>query len=68
MDGQGKYQRVGKDKCASLWFSRFKTGLKIRMGSDAQQNRGMSNKLILLMIERVEYKIEDADTKMTRNN
>ena len=38
------------------------------MGSDTQQNRGMPNKLILLMIERVEYTIADSDTKMTRNN
>ena len=67
MDNNGKYERIGKDKCASLWFSRFRSGLSSRMGSDRQQNQGMNIKLILAMIKGVELKIEESAAVEERN-
>ena len=68
VDTKGKYQRIDKDKCGSLWFSSFMTGLKIRMGSTSKPNRGMSNKLILLMIGQVEEKIVESQSTEDRNS
>jgi len=46
-DDQGKsYQRLCSDPCGSLWFARFATGCKRRMGQDWRPNRAVSSDLM----------------------
>jgi len=46
-DSDGKsYQRVCSDPCASIWFGRFITGCRRRMGQDWRPDEAASPKLI----------------------
>jgi hypothetical protein len=57
-DGEGKnYQRLSDDPCASLWFKRFLTGCKRRMGQDWRPDRAISPQLIQHLLARVEARI-----------
>ena len=56
-DTRGKHIRLVQDKCSSLWFNRFMTGVKARMGSTWKPNKALSHALILLVISKVEEKI-----------
>ena len=63
-DNQGSsYQRLAPDPCGSLWFQRFMTGCKKRMGQDWRPNRAMSVELMAALLELVEQKaIVTSDT------
>ena len=59
-DGEGKsYQRLSDDPCVSLWFKRFMTGCKRRMGQDWRPDRAISPQLMQHLLARVETKIID---------
>ena len=46
-DLSGKYQRLNKDECGSLWFTRFIKGMKSRMGQTWLPNKDLSTKQII---------------------
>lgn len=59
-DGEGKnYQRLSDDPCASLWFMRFVTGCKRRMGQDWRPDRAMTPQLMQHLLARVENRVMD---------
>lgn len=50
---EGKsYTRIATDPCASLWFSRFSSGCKQRMGQDVRTNRGLSVPLMHKLLDQ----------------
>ena len=50
---EGKqYTRIATDPCASLWFSRFATGCKQRMGQDVRTNRALSLSLMHKLLDQ----------------
>jgi hypothetical protein len=62
-DNKGSgYERITVDPCGSLWFGRFMTGCKNRMGQDCRPNRAISSELMVLLLGRVEAKVTDAET------
>ena len=61
VDHKGKYTHLTTDKCGSLWFTRFMVGLKWRMGNIWKPNRGLSHRLLMLIIHKVEQRIIEAD-------
>jgi hypothetical protein len=56
-DIKGNYQRLTNDPCGSFWFYRFMKGMKSRMGQEWRPNKGMSNKLLLRVLQDVEVRI-----------
>jgi hypothetical protein len=66
-DEKGRYQRFSMDPCGSLWFHRFVTGCRYRMGMDWRPNEGKSIDLILAVLEQVEDRINDAPMARERN-
>ena len=59
-DGEGKhYQRLNKDPCASMWFMRFLSGCKRRMGQDWRPDRAMTPQLMQHLLARIENRIMD---------
>ena len=68
LDSKGHYTRLVQDKCGSLWFSRFLTGMKARMGGTWKRNKAMSHNLILLMFEKIEEKISEAESQVEEHN
>jgi hypothetical protein len=62
-DNKGSgYERITVDPCGALWFKRFMTGCKNRMGQDCRPNRAISSDLMVLLLGRVEANITDAET------
>ena len=61
VDHKGKFTRLTTDKCGSLWFTRFMVGLKCRMGNVWKPNRGLSHRLLMLLIHKAEQRIIEAD-------
>jgi hypothetical protein len=62
-DNKGSgYERVTVDPCGSLWFHRFMTGCKNRMGQDCRPNRAISSALIVELLRLTETRIRDADS------
>jgi hypothetical protein len=66
-DEKGRYQRFSTDPCGSLWFHRFITGCRHRMGMDWRPNEAMSLDLILAVLNQVEDCISDAPTSREKN-
>ena len=58
VDEKGYYRRMVMDVCGSLWFSRFIEGCKSRMGKIHKPNQAMSTKLLIIMLQEGEMKIE----------
>ena len=65
VDQKGKYIRISRDKCGSLWYHRFMVGLKIRMGSIWKPNKGLSHKLLMAVIEKTEEKIGEIEDSIS---
>lgn len=62
-DSDGKtYQRVCSDPCASIWFGRFVTGCRRRMGQDWRPDEAVSPRLIKGLFRLLDDKIANADT------
>ena len=55
------YDRLTSEKCGSMWFHRFSTGCRKRMGQDWKPNKAISNPLMTKLLERVEAKVKQAD-------
>ena len=56
LDGKN-YQRIGEDSCAALWFQRFLTGCKRRMGQDWRPDRAISHQQMSHLLATVENRI-----------
>ena len=62
-DNKGSgYERLTADPCGSLWFNRFMTGCKNRMGQDCRPNRAISCDLMVALLRQVEARITDSET------
>jgi hypothetical protein len=62
-DAEGKsYQRICSDPCASIWFSRFITGCRRRMGQDWRPDEAMSPRLIAALMRCLDERIGEAQT------
>jgi hypothetical protein len=59
-DDRGQTQRISADPCASVWFGRFFIGCKRRMGQDWRPNKAMSIHLILKLLRRIVYRMDEA--------
>jgi hypothetical protein len=63
-DAEGKtYQRICSDPCASIWFSRFITGCRRRMGQDWRPDEAISPRLIQALFRLLDAKIVDSTTE-----
>ena len=66
-DTGGKlYQRLAKDACGSLWFTRFTEGCRIRMGQDWRPNQAISIELVHLLLAKSEEKARTATDAIKR--
>ena len=62
-DGKGaSYNHLSVEPCGSLWFQRFMTGCRKRMGQDWRPNRAISNPLMNELLTGVETKVKDCLT------
>ena len=68
VDNKGKHVRIVNDKSGSLWFNRFMTGLKIRMGSTWKPNKAMSHNLTMKLFGKIESRIKETEDKNELNN
>lgn len=59
LDGKN-YQRIGEDSCAALWFQRFLTGCKRRMGQDWRPDRAISHQQMSHLLATVENRIQNS--------
>jgi hypothetical protein len=60
-DSEGKtYQRICSDPCTSIWFSRFITGCRRRMGQDWRPDEALSPQLIQVLFRNLDEKVADA--------
>ena len=67
VDTSGKlYQRLAKDACGSLWFTRFTEGCRIIMGQDWRPNQAISIELIHRLLEKSEEKARSANDGIKR--
>ncbi len=55
-DGK-KYARICEDPCSSLWYSRFSTGCKRRMGQDWRPDRAITPELMKALMTKVEERL-----------
>ena len=62
-DNKGSgYERLTIDPCGSLWFSRFTTGCKNRMGQDCRpKNHAIGSSLMVQLRRLTETRIKDAE-------
>ena len=58
LSDKGVTQRVSQETTSSLWFCRFFNGCQRRMGQDWRPNQGLSIKLLIKLIQKVEEKIK----------
>ena len=54
------YDRLSTEICGSMWFHRFSTGCRKRMGQDWRPNRAISNPLMIKLLSRVEGKVRSS--------
>ena len=60
-DSDGKsYQRICSDPCASIWFGRFVTGCRRRMGQDWRPDEAISPRLIKALVRLLSDKLANA--------
>jgi hypothetical protein len=57
---RGEYQRFAREPTASVWFQRFTTGCKRRMGQDWRPNTALSNVLMHKLLEFCENQYKAA--------
>ena len=62
-DNKGSgYKRLTIDPCGSLWFNRFMTGCKNRMGQDCRPNRAISSSLMVQLLRLAETRIKESES------
>lgn len=67
-DASGKlYQRIGRDACGSLWFSRFAMGCRKRMGQDWRPNQAISIDLMHRLLTKAEDRARSATEAVDRH-
>lgn len=67
-DGSGKlYQRIGRDACGSLWFSRFALGCRKRMGQDWRPNQAISVEMMHMLLRKTEDRVRSASETEERS-
>jgi hypothetical protein len=60
-DADGKsYQRICSDPCASIWFGRFVTGCRRRMGQDWRPDEAISPRLVKALMRLLNDKVAQA--------
>jgi hypothetical protein len=59
---RGEYQRFAREPTASVWFQRFMTGCKRRMGQDWRPNTALSNVLMHKLLEFCESQYKAAES------
>jgi hypothetical protein len=59
---RGEYQRFAREPTASVWFQRFMSGCKRRMGQDWRPNTAISNELLHEQLSFCETKFKTAKT------
>ena len=67
VDDKGKYRRVVNDKTGSLWFNRFMAGLHNRMGEVGKQNKALSLKQMVRLVQLSEGRLDGAGDRNERN-
>ena len=60
------YDRISHEECGSMWFQRFTTGCRRRMGQDWRPNRALSNELIHRILSLAESRIRSSVSKIDR--
>jgi hypothetical protein len=60
------YDRISHEECGSIWFQRFTTGCRRRMGQDWRPNRALSNPLIHRVLNLTESRILLSTSKIER--
>eukprot|EP00978_Attheya_sp_CCMP212_P019158 scaffold53352_cov57-Attheya_sp.AAC.1 len=66
-DQTGRYQLFSTDPCGSLWFARFMSGTKYRMGQDWRPNDAMSMDLLHAVINAATLRAQDASRERERH-
>jgi hypothetical protein len=67
-DATGKlYQRMGREACESLWFSRFAMGFRKRMGQDWRPNQAISIELMHRLLTKTEDRARIATETVNRH-
>jgi hypothetical protein len=66
-DEKGRYQLFSVDPCGSLWFSRFITGSKYRMGQEWRPNIAMSMDLLKAVIDQTIDRALNASSEAERH-
>jgi hypothetical protein len=66
-DQTGRYQLFSTDPCGSLWFARFMSGMKYRMGQDWRPNYAMSIDLLHAVINAATLRAQDASSDRERH-
>jgi hypothetical protein len=56
------YQRMSINPCGSLWFQRFMTGCRRRMGQDWRPNRAISVKIMSKLLKQVRDNVKATTT------
>jgi hypothetical protein len=59
---RGEYQRFAREPAAPVWFQRFMTGCKRRMGQDWRPNKAISNVSLHKVLSFCELKYKAAET------
>jgi hypothetical protein len=59
---RGEYQRFAREPTASVWFQRFMTGCKRRMGQDWRPDMAISNVLLHELLSYCETRFKSAKT------
>ena len=67
VDEGGGYRRLVQDKCGSLWFNRFITGMQKRMGRIWKPNRALSVVQMKDLIRRGNERYEGSENEEDRN-
>jgi hypothetical protein len=66
-DQEGKYQHFAMGSCSSFWFYHFVEGARNQMGQDWHPNKAIPVELLLLLLELIELKIQEAVSGQGKN-
>ena len=58
-DTKGSVQRLFSGTVGSFWLSRFQQGCRLRMGQQTRQDQAISTKLMILLLEFCENKVQE---------
>ena len=61
-DDGGNIIRLIEDSSSSLWYHRFNSGMKYRMGNVWRPNKALSTELVLKVLGAANQKMKDAES------